>query len=68
VAESNEKHRIVNVQQVDNNKPKQKKYEFWKNFDEFVKVNGKPKSTIFGRLLLESCEIMKRYFVFYQPC
>ena len=41
VAESNEKHRIVNVQQVDNNKPKQKKYEFWKNFDEFVKVNGK---------------------------
>lgn len=41
VADSNEKHRIINVQQVDNNKPKQKKNEFWKNFDEFVKVNGK---------------------------
>lgn len=41
VTDSNEKHRIINVQQVDNNKPKQKKNEFWKNFDEFVKVNGK---------------------------
>lgn len=41
MAETTENGGTINVQQVDNNKPKQKKNEFWKNFDEFVKVNGK---------------------------
>ena len=61
MADSNEKHRIINVQQVDNNKPKQKKNEFWKNFDEFVKVNG---NSMIGLLqLLRSFAVSSQSFV-----
>ncbi|MBF1547532.1 MAG: tyrosine-type recombinase/integrase, partial [Prevotella salivae] len=35
------KDSTINVHQVDINKPKKKKNDFWKCFDEFVKVNGK---------------------------
>ena len=41
MAESTENGGTINVQQIDNYPPKLKKNEFWKNFDEFVKVNGK---------------------------
>ena len=39
--ESFKKDSTINVHQVDINKPKKKKNDFWKCFDEFVKVNGK---------------------------
>lgn len=41
VEEPLKKDSTINVHQVDIIKPKKKKNDFWKCFDEFVKVNGK---------------------------
>lgn len=61
MAETTENGGTINVQQVDNNKPKQKKNEFWKNFDEFVKVNG---NSMIG--LLQHLRSLLLFAIIYQ--
>ena len=61
MAESTENGGTINVQQIDNYPPKLKKNEFWKNFDEFVKVNG---NSMIG--LLQHLKSLLLFAIIYQ--